>query len=384
MDFLFYQYDQLTFSLCISAGILLFIQVLYYIIVYGKVGGFRLPQPKDIAQDSASFPPISVVIVTRDEQENLKEKLPVILEQQYPNFEVVIVNNASNDETEFMLKVFQKLYSNLKIVNLYEKTPNKFQGKKYPLSLGIKSAKNDYILLTNANCIPNSYFWIMNMAKGIYKQKNIVLGFNLYEKKNTLLNRFIQYDSLNNAMNYEGMALLGHPYKATGDNLIISKKNFFDNGGFISIYNIASGDMELYVNRVAKKKNTSIILSAEAYIKTEAPQSFSAWIRQKKKKIRSAHYYHFWDKFIVAMPTWAMLFFYTILTFLFVVGFTWQWIVIGIIFKWIIQILLFYKGTKVLMKNKLYIFAPLFEIFFLIFNMLIGMNTLFSKKDRWE
>ncbi|MDR0790181.1 MAG: glycosyltransferase [Bacteroidales bacterium] len=385
MDFIFYQFSQLTFCLTVAAGSALLLQMLYYFLVYGSVAHYkRYEQKRTKEHSSRNLPSVSIVIVTKDEQENLKQRLPIILEQQYPNFEVVVVNNASSDETEFMLKVLEKIYAHLKVVNLYTETPNKFQGKKYPLSLGIKSAKNDYILLTNANCVPNSYFWVLNMVKGLAPKKNIVLGCNLYERKKTLLNIFIQYDSLNQAINYEGMALLGNPYKATGDNLIISRKGFFDSGGFISLYNISSGDMELFVNHVAKRKNTSVVLNEEAYVKTEAPSSFSAWCNQKRRRLRTAHYYKFWDKFIVATPVWTTLLFYASLVVLFLLNFPWQWIVAGLIVKILVQILLFYKGSSVLMKNKLCIFAPLFEIFFLVFNTIIGINTLFSKKERWD
>ncbi|MDR1847272.1 MAG: glycosyltransferase [Bacteroidales bacterium] len=385
MDFIFYQFTPLTFGLCIAAGSILLLQILYFFLIYGSVAWYRLPSQRKKAEQPLGYQPsVSVVIVTKDEQENLKQRLPVILEQQYPNFEVVVVNNASSDETEFMLKVLAKIYPQLKIVNLYEETPNKFQGKKYLLSLGIKSAKNDYILLTNANCVPNSYFWIDNMVKGLTAKKNIVLGYNLYERKNTLLNTLIQYESLNNAINYEGMALWGNPYKATGDNLIISRQEFFNTGGFIPYYNISSGDMDLYVNRIAKRKTTSVILHEEAYVKTEAPQSLSAWCRQKRRRLRTAHFYRFWGRFIVATPTITTLLLYALLSILFFTGFPYQWILAALILKFFIQILLFRKSSFVLMKNKLSIFAPIFEIFFLFFNVIIGINTLFSKKERWD
>ncbi|MDR1006525.1 MAG: glycosyltransferase [Bacteroidales bacterium] len=384
MDFLLYQFTPLTLYLAIAAGGILLLQWLYYILVYGSVFRYKTIAKKRKKTDPSLLPSISVVLVTKDEQDNLKDRLPMIMEQQYPNFEVVVVNNASCDDTEYMLKFMRSMYPHLKVVNLYTEAPNKFQGKKYPLSLGIKSAKNDYILLTNANCIPNSYLWINNMVEGLTQKKTTVLGFNLYERKKTLLNNFIQYDSLNNALNYEGMALLGNPYKATGDNLIISRKQFFDTGGFIPLYNISCGDMELYVNRTAKKKDTSVVLDEDAFVRTQAPQSFSAWRRQKKRKIKTAYHYKFSDKLLVSILPLTSFLFYAALVLLFILGMPWEWILGAVLLKFIVHSLFFFKGSSVLMKNKLCIFAPLFEIFFLIFNTIIGFNVLFSKKDRWD
>ena len=383
MSFLSYQFSQLTFGLLIAAACVLLLQILYYILVYGSLS--RCKQSSKRSESNSKNPvSVSVVLVTKDEQENLKQHLPIILEQQYPNFEVVVVNNASGDETEFMLKVLEKIYPHLKVVNFHTEAPNKFQGKKYPLSIGIKSAKNDYILLTNANCVPNSYFWIKNMVNGLSAKKNLVLGCNLYEREKTLLNRFIQYESLNQSINYEGLALLGNPYKATGDNLIISRKDFFDSGGFISLYNISSGDMELFVNHVAKRKNTSVVLCEDAYVRTEAPSSFSTWKNQKKRRLQTAYYYKFWDKLLVAVPVLTTLLFYACLVLLFLLNFPWQWIVAGLIVKMVVQITFFHKGSSVLMKNKLYLFAPLFELFFLLFNTIIGLSVLLSKKEKWD
>jgi glycosyltransferase involved in cell wall biosynthesis len=378
MDFLNYQFTQLTFVLAVATGGFLLLQLIYYVFVYGKVSRYRLPE------ENYNFPPVSVVLVTKDEQENLKERLPVILEQQYPDFEVVIVNNASSDETEFVLKVFQKIYPQLKVVNLYSEAPNKFLGKKYPLSIGIKSAKNDCVLLTNVNCVPNSLFWIMNMVRGLSQTRNTIIGFNFYEREKTLFNSLVQYDTIINAINYGGMALLGNPYKATGDNIIISREEFFNSGSFLSLYNVACGDMELYVNRITKGKKTSVILNEEAYIKTETPQSFSLWCRYKKRNIKTAYYYKFLDKLLVAIPSWTTLFFYATFVTLFLLNFPWQWILTGCILKFAIQIIFFQNASKVLMKNNLCIFAPLFEIFFLVFNTIMGISVLFSRKDRWE
>ncbi|MEE1020008.1 MAG: glycosyltransferase, partial [Bacteroidales bacterium] len=135
----------------------LLVQILYYLIVYGKIAFKKHFTVK--LKENADLPPISVIIAVKNEEYNIKNKVIEILEQDYPQFEVIVVNDASTDDTEYVLKGLSAIYPHLKVVNIVENV-NKFQGHKFPISIGIKSAKYEHLVLTKADCKPNSFDWL--------------------------------------------------------------------------------------------------------------------------------------------------------------------------------------------------------------------------------
>ena len=173
-------------------------------------------------KDDASFShPISIIICAKNEEENLKNNLPKILNQKYFNFEVIVVNDQSIDETSFLLEKFEKSYSNLVVVTIDSHVNHKI-GKKFALTLGIKTAKYEYLLLTDADCVPNSENWAKQIVKN-FTCSDIVLGYGGYKKKKGLLNKFIRFDTFNVAQQYLSFALAGQTYMGVGRNLAYKK-----------------------------------------------------------------------------------------------------------------------------------------------------------------
>ena len=193
---------------CVMLATLIYL-CLYYGLFYMRVG---LYCPKRDGKDTT--PPVSVVLTARNDAAWLKENLVYLLEQDYPDFEVVVVNYLSSDDTEFVLKLLCDYYPHLKVVPFKEDV-NLFQGKKYPLSIGIKSAKNDILLLADPNCTPKNLHWLRGMVRG-YQQADsskskveIVLGYCGMKRTKTLLGCLQQYDALAYGAQYLGSALLG-------------------------------------------------------------------------------------------------------------------------------------------------------------------------------
>ncbi|MEY3399319.1 MAG: hypothetical protein RL220_1913, partial [Bacteroidota bacterium] len=124
------------------------IQLIYILHFFGKISG-----RKAIENSGGKELPVSVIICARNEEKNLREHIPVLMEQDYPEFEVIVVNDSSWDDTDAILNAFHVHYPNLRIVTLDEEKQN-LQGKKFALTLGIKAAKYDTILLTDADCVP--------------------------------------------------------------------------------------------------------------------------------------------------------------------------------------------------------------------------------------
>ncbi len=264
---------------------LFIVQLFYYMYFYAALPFYKTPP-----SSSNSLPPVSVIICAKNELENLKVNLPVILNQDYPNFQVVVINDCSSDETEDYLAEIQKKYPNLYSSNIKEDPVFK-HGKKLAVTMGIKAAKYDHLLFTDADCKPISDKWISAMAQHFTDQITMVLGTYSLKTEKGLLNQLQQYENLNSKILYLGYAIRKRPYMGVGGNLAYHKKMFFDNKGFAGHYHIPSGDDDLFVNSVAKANNTTVEFSAESKVVTEGKTSWHKYFTQKQRHMGASVYY---------------------------------------------------------------------------------------------
>lgn len=353
------------------------VQLFYF---WGIFARFAFYKKKPV---NLSFPPVSVVIAAKNEYHNLKDNLPVILNQDYPDFEVVVVNDASDDETIFLLQDLEREYKHLKIVNIAQDL-NFFKGKKFPLSLGIKSAKNEVLLLTDADCIPGSPNWIREMAGNFDSKTEIVLGYGPYEKKNNLLNMIIRYDTIMTAIQYFSFALTGMPYMGVGRNLAYTKQLFIRNKGFISHYTISSGDDDLFINKVATSRNTAIEIHPDSYAVSPAKNIFRDWWYQKRRHLSTGQYYKPKHKIVLGMYSGSLALMVLLFVALLLVRFN-VYIVLGIFATRLISKLVIFKNSmRRLNEKKLLLISPLFELFLLGFFPLILLANLVIKQSKWK
>ncbi len=235
--------------------------------------------------------PVSVVICARDEANNIVTNLPGVLVQQYSTtHEIVLVNDNSEDESKYLLEEFRKSFKNLNVVSLTQEA-KMINGKKFPLSIGIKSAKYETLLLTDADCVPASEHWMRLMQDGYGDNTEIVLGYGAYKKKPGILNKLIRFETFQTALQYLSYALAGLPYMGVGRNLSYKKDVFIRNKGFSSINQMPSGDDDLFINQVANRKNTAIVIDKDAHTLSEPKTTFNDWMNQKYRHYTTSKYY---------------------------------------------------------------------------------------------
>jgi glycosyltransferase involved in cell wall biosynthesis len=354
------------------------IQLIYYWIIFGRLAFYKLPM-----EINNSNPPVSIVIVARNEYHNLSKNLPLFLKQLYPDFEVVVVNHMSDDDTKDLLNDFKIQYSKLKVVNITQDL-NFFKGKKFPLSLGIKSASNDIVLLTDADCEPNSENWIQSMVRNYTPDVQVVLGYGPYLKKKGFVNMLIRYDTLIVAMQYLSYALAGFPYMGVGRNLSYTRSIFFAGGGFTSHYKISSGDDDLLIGQIADKKNTRIEVSPDSFIYSEPKISFLEWVKQKQRHLTTGKFYK--AKFKILLGTFSitqMLFYACFILLLFFSDA--YYIITGIfILRFISQLIVQKKVTNLLQEKQLLIISPLLEVIYILIMPIISFKSLFLKSVQWK
>ncbi len=359
----------------------LLVQLIFYWGIFSRLAFLKKQPPATTEQ-----PPVSVVIAARNEYHHLKKNLPAILDQKYPDFEVVVVNHASDDETADYLKEMQNRYPHLKVITI-ERDLNFFHGKKFPLSIGIKSAAHEVLLLTDADCKPASPYWISRMASHYNKQTEIVIAYGPYYPQKGFLNRMIRYDTFFTALQYLSFALAGKPYMGVGRNLSYRKSLFLKNKGFISHYDIASGDDDLFINQVARKENTQVELSPESFVYSEPKHRFSEWFKQKRRHLTTGKKYKLRYKFLLGIFTASMGFYYTgLVGLLFLID---NLIISGILATGILlrlttRIIIYKNLSNRLKEKQILLFSLWWEPFHFILMAMTGFMGFFTKQARWK
>lgn len=360
----------------------LLIQVYYYFGIFLKVASNKRSKGK--LTDKKNQPPVSIVICARNEEENLKLFLPKVLEQKYPDFEVIVVNDCSSDNSDMVLDNFQKQYSNLKVSTIKE--DEKFShNKKLALTVGIKAAKNEWLLLTDADCIPQSDMWLATMAENFNDSTDVVLGYGGYLSEKGLLNKLIRFDTMMIAMNYLGFAMKGKPYMGVGRNLAYRRSLFFKNRGFASHSQIESGDDDLFVREVAHKGNTAVEFRHDAQTLSVPRKSYSTWIRQKQRHTSTSKYYSTGIKMLLGLePASRLLFFLSAIALIALLYF--PYIVASIVIvRLIIELSIIKAVMKRLNEKKLLLISLLWDFYSLYFySKLLLLNSVSSKKTKWR
>jgi glycosyltransferase involved in cell wall biosynthesis len=354
------------------------IQLFYYLFVFGKFAYMKSQKntPKKV--------PISVIVCAKNEEENVVKFIPILAEQDYPDYEVVLIDDASSDNTLEIFEDFEKKYPNIRLVKVVNNEA--FWGnKKFALTLGIKAAKKEYLLFTDADCYPTSKDWIREMSSNFSIEKTIILGYGAYEKvPGSFLNKLIRFETLLTAVQYFSWAKMGKPYMGVGRNLAYKKEAFFNVNGFIDHMKIRSGDDDLFVNQAANEKNTTICFSPDSFTYSMPKTSFKDWFRQKRRHVATASFYKPFDRVQLGGFYISQLLF--ILLAIILLAFQFQWIVVlGLVgfrylFTWIT---LGFAAGKLREKDVMYWF-PIIEMVVLFTQLNIFITNIFAKPIHWK
>jgi len=368
-------FEQITLALFISSAL---IQLAYYLLVFSRLAYFKTSTNQNVSNQ-----PVSVVISAHDEDYNLIENLPHILNQSYPDFEVIVVNHASTDNSHEVLEDFQRKHKNLKIVNI-DQDLNFFKGKKFPLSIGIKSAKNEILLLTDADCKPSSKNWIASMASNYTSKTDIVLGYGPYNKTSGFLNLIIRYDTFMIAMQYFSYAIMGKTYMGVGRNLSYRRSAFFKNKGFTSHYNISSGDDDLFIQQIANKRNTKIEISKTSFLYSDAKPTFNSWFTQKQRHFSTSSSYSIFFKILLSTFSLSQLLFYiTLIVLLLNVTLLFYTLIIALV-TILARILIQKKAASRLGENQLLLFSLFGDIIYVMVLPIMTLISLIRKTKSWK
>jgi cellulose synthase/poly-beta-1,6-N-acetylglucosamine synthase-like glycosyltransferase len=331
---------------------------------------------------STSAVRVSVIVCAHDEESNLRELVPQLLQQEHPAFEVVIVNDRSNDGTYDFLLEASREHAMLRMVHVTT-VPDHVNAKKYAVTLGIKAAKYECVLLTDADCRPAGPRWLATMAAGLGDDTSIVLGYSGYRSLGGWLNAFIRFETQLTGLLYCGLALAGVPYMGVGRNLLYARSLFLDNKGFDRQRNVTGGDDDLFVNRVASAENTQVVLSPDALVISTPKTSWSGFFRQKVRHLAAGKRYRFGHKLVLGAWSVSYMGFWALV----VAGSLhagWAWIATAVIIRWALMIYaghLFALRTGDRLETAKW---PVLDILYAFYYLTVGLVALVTKRIRWR
>lgn len=362
---------------CFFAAMAL-MNLLYTFFIYGKLAFYK---EKPVLND-ASLPPVSIIIAARNESDNLYENLPYLLQQHYPQFEVIVINHQSIDDSAHLLNAYTRQYPNLRVIEV-TRSPHLKPGKKLPLTLGIKGARYEHLLFTDADCKPASNDWLRSMASNFIPGKELVIGYGPYTKEKGFLNKIVRFDTAWIAVSYFSMALAKLPYMGVGRNLAYTRSLFNTVHGFKSHYSLPSGDDDLFIQEAARKGNYSINLNERSFCFSEPHSNWDSWLRQKTRHYSTSGKYKVIKKWMLGIyPLTLLMLLFSFVILMFDTDFRWLTLSVFVFttsLKWWIQGRCFAK-----LKEKSFIrFLPLWDIFYALLIPVIYYSTEKKDANRW-
>ena len=282
------------FLLWFFFGFGILIQGGYFILVFSRIALHRSGSKKSSNQEPEEG--VTVVVTAKNKFHHLKVLIPKLFEQDYPKFDVLIVNDQSTDRTKRLLEDLMSRYSKLRTVTV-KYTPKHCNAKKFALTLGIKVAKNDVILLTDADCLPNSDQWIRKMTAPVREEgKTFALGFSGYSQKPGSLNKWIQFELTLKALFFLSFGLWKSPFMGTGKNLCYRKSFFLAAKGFRGFWNMVEGDDSVFVNIHASGSNAKVVIDAEAITLSAPKETLKDYLKQEKSLLQAQRFFRVGDK----------------------------------------------------------------------------------------
>jgi poly-beta-1,6-N-acetyl-D-glucosamine synthase len=327
--------------------------------------------------------PVSVIVCAKNEVDNLRQFLPLLLQQDYPCYEVIVVDDGSEDDTIDLLRHFKTLYPQLRIATI-ENDEHLAHGKKWALTIGIKAAQYDCVVLTDADCYPTSNQWLKLMQSAYEANTEIVLGYGKYQMQPGFLNAVIRYDTFVIGITYLSYAIRGNAYMGVGRNLAYKKAIFFRHDGFASHLHTLSGDDDLFITQAATPRNVSIQIHPEAFTVSLPKTNWRNWLYQKTRHVSTAGAYNWKIKCLLILVFVLPYLFYAWLITALLIGISEVLVLSFFLLRTALLLVLHFRLSKVLMERGIWYYSIIFEVLFLLIYPRIHFKNRFEKQSKWK
>ncbi|WP_338875053.1 glycosyltransferase [Spirosoma sp. SC4-14] len=279
------------------------IQLIYILFIFSRTAFWNASHSASAVSTAAPQPGVTIIVCARNELDNLTDLLPLLDQQNYPTFEVLVMDDRSSDGTLTFLENEITGLTHVRFIRI-DREHEHVTPKKYAITIALKKAVYPIVLLTDADCRPATTEWLAQMVAPLTDQdKKLVLGFSPYQQQPGFLNLLIRAETLFTAVQYFSLALVGRPYMGVGRNLAYRTQLFFDNRGFYTHKNIVGGDDDLFVNEVATGQNTAICLDPDTFVWSRPKESWAEWQQQKRRHLNVGNYYKTGNKIRLGLQT---------------------------------------------------------------------------------
>lgn len=384
-----FTFDTTEQLLLAATGVLFIVQVLYYLCLYSRIHRRRRAVLRENVHFSQELPPLSVIICAREECNNLRRNLTAVLEQDYPQFEVIVINDGDTDESEEYLTLLEEKYPHL-YHSFVPGSSRYISRKKLAATLGIKASKYDWLVFTEADCCPQSRQWLRLLARNFTSRTEVVLGYSGYERGKGWLHKRMAFDNLFTSMRYLGFALAGSPYMGIGRNLAYRKELFYRAKGFSAHLNLQRGDDDLFVNHVANAGNTRVETDADAVVRRQPAHRAKNWREEKIGYASTARLYHGVQRWLAGLETTTRLAFYATWIGAFAMGLLHcHWLAAGIallawVLRFVLQAVIVNQTAKDVGDPRRYYWTlPVFDLLHLLQSLRWKLHCLFRKKSEF-
>jgi len=375
--------DELDLILLSGLGFCFIIQIIFYWIVFAKPYRYAKKLAAGKIETYDEQPPVSVIVAIKNDFYDLNYFLPSILEQNYPQFEVIIVNDGSSDENELTLISLQNRYPNLYATKIPDDTRN-LSRKKLALSVGIKAAKYKHLLFMEADSCPRTKDWISLMVRHVENEKTIVLGLSVKKKEKGFFERYIAFDYLFSNLKFLTLALFNRPYAGDGHNLLYTKEHFEKERGYSKYHFLSSGDDDLFINTIANKKNTAVEILPDSLVEAtidgfyeykhwKIDRESSAYFLKKGpvafwrlESFLRVGFYAFFVACLIGKPLFSIMAITALSTFF---------------IRLLSQIIIWLGINKKLKLERLSVFFPIYDLFQPFINMYFFFYRVFKIKN---
>lgn len=360
-------------------GLLIFmalVQAAFHLFFWAKISGHpSRPRPADLP-----MLPVSVIICARNEAANLRKNLPAVLRQDYPAFEVIVVDDGSTDDTQRVLAEFEENHTHLRTM-AEKKAPG--TGKKAALAKGINAASHELLLLTDADCQPVGRRWLEKMTANLRGGSDLTLGYSPYYKRPGWLNKLMRYEAMQSAFLYFSFALAGIPYMGVGRNIAYRRSLYEQSGGFQSHAHLMSGDDDLFVNAVSPHAQISVCIDKEAFCASEPVHHWlSRWRQKRRHQIVGTLYrrHH-----LMLLTFFHGSHFLWIVSSLILIFSSWYLVALVVaVFKFLIQMIIFNRLSRTMGERDLILILPLLDLAYILEIIVISISVILKSPDKWK
>lgn len=327
-------------------------------------------------------PPISLLIFVKNSAAYLEKNLTYFLNQDYPEFEILLIDNCSSDDTDEVLEKIKTKHKKVRIINV-ENNESFWANKKYTYTLAIKAAKYNHLLFSEIIAKPISKNWILEMSNQISDKKSLVLGYTKHNTSKGFMNLLIRFNDVLDALKAFTFTKFNTPFRASAYNFSFTKDNFFRVNGFIKHIKINYGKDDLFLRDAYFKKNTSFSIDEDSFVEITKEKTFKDWFSAQKRNSFLQNHYKLNHQILLFLYTITKLGSLTLgITLLFFYPYKIILCIIG--FYFLVKTIVLALATKKFKEPKIIFLFPFLEIILILLQISIFINNLMLKPNHWK